>query len=181
MFRFQSYLPQSDDVKLASHSEIPVRQTIPADNVSGSTGTREYMFRFPGKFTGFMYRKNGLALKIGLMALVFISAIYTKTYIGDFQLVINNHIGGIFYVVFGSLGFSMLFPRFHSVMPVLMATGATCLLEFIQWFRFPFMAELTQNKILAYLFGNSFNPADFIYYGIGAVTALLVLWFIREN
>lgn len=181
MFRFQSYLPQSDDIKMASRSEIPIRQAIPVDDVSGSTGTREYMFRFPGRFTTFMYRKHGLVLKISLMALVFISAIYTKTYTGDFQLLINNHIGGIFYVVFGSLGFSILFPRFNLFLPVLMATCSTCFLEFVQWFRFPFMVELTQNKIFAYLFGNSFNPVDFIYYGIGAVTALLVLWFIRES
>jgi hypothetical protein len=181
MFRFQSYLSQSDDVKLASRSEIPMRQGIPVDDVSGSTGTRESMFLFPARFTTFMYRKNGLVLKISLMALVFISAIYTKAYTGEFQLLINNHIGGIFYVVFGSLGFSILFPRFNVFMPVLMATSATCFLEFVQWFRFPFMVELTQNKIFAYLLGNSFNPKDFIYYGIGAMTALLVLWFIREN
>jgi hypothetical protein len=181
MFRFQSYLPQSDDIKLASRSEIPVRQAIPVDDVSGSTGTREYMFGFPARFTTLMYRNHGLVLKIGLMGLVFISAIYTKSYTGELQLIINNHIGGIFYVVFGSLGFSILFPRFRLFLPVLMATSATCFLEFVQWFRFPFMVELTQHKILAYLFGNSFNLTDFIYYGIGAVSALLVLWFIREN
>jgi hypothetical protein len=115
------------------------------------------------------------------MALVFISAIYSKTYTGDFQLVINNHIGGIFYVIFGSLCFSIVFPHLRLLLPVFMATGATCFLEFVQWFRFPFMVELTRNKIFAYLFGNSFNPVDFIYYGVGAVTALLVLWFIRES
>jgi hypothetical protein len=181
MFRFQTYLPQSDDVKLASRPEIPVRQVMPADDVSGSTGTRDYLFRIPARFTELMYRKNGLVLKISIMTLVFISAIYTKAYTGDFQLIINNHVGGIFYVVFGSLGFSVLFPRLRSFMPVLMATSATCFLEFVQWFRFPFMVELTQNKIFAYLFGNSFNPKDFIYYGVGAVTAWLVLWFIRES
>ena len=181
MFRFQSYLPQSDDIKLAFRSEIPVRQAMPVDDVSGSTGAREFMGLFPSRFTAFMYRKNGLALKIGLMTLVFISAIYTKSYSGEHQLIINNHIGGVFYVVFGSLGFSLLFPRFNLFLPVLMATSATCFLEFVQWFRFPFMVELTQHKIFAYLFGNSFNPTDFIYYGIGTVLALLVLWFIRES
>jgi len=181
MFRFQSYLPSSDDIKLASRSEIPVRQDIPVDDVSGSTGARKYLSRFPARFTAYMYGKNGLALKISLLVLVFISAIYTRAYTGEFQQVINNNIGGVFYVVFGSLSFSILFPRFNLFLPVLMATGATCFLEFVQWFRFPFMLELTKNKIFAYLFGNSFNPADFIYYGIGSVIALLVLWFIRES
>jgi hypothetical protein len=181
MFRFQSYLPPSDDIKLASRSEIPVRHGIPVDDVSGSTGAREYMSRFPARFTAFMYAKNGLVLKISLMVLVFISAIYTREYSGEFQRVINNNIGGVFYVVFGSLAFSILFPRLNLFLPVLMATSATCFLEFVQWFRFPFMLELTKNKIFAYLFGNSFNPADFIYYGIGTVTALLVLWMVRNT
>jgi hypothetical protein len=181
MFRFQSFLNQSDDIKLASRPESPVRKDISVDNVTGSTGTSEFLFQFPARFTAFMLRKNGLVLKIGLMTLIFISAVYTKNYTGEFQLLINNHIGGIFYVVFGSLGFSVLLPHLNALMPVLMATGATCFLEFVQWFRFPFMVELTKNKIIAYLFGNSFNPKDFIYYGIGAVIALLVLWFIRES
>jgi hypothetical protein len=180
MFRFQAY-PQSDDIKLASRSELPEREVMPVDTVSGSTGAREYMGRFPSQFTAFMYRKNGLALKIGLMTLVFISAIYTKSYSGEHQLIINNHIGGIFYVIFGSLCFSLIFPRFNLFLPVLIATGATCFLEFVQWFRLPFMVELTQHKIFAYLFGNSFNPVDFIYYGIGAVLALLVLWMVRNT
>jgi hypothetical protein len=181
MFRFQSYLPQSDEIKLASRSEIPVRQGIPIDDVSGSTGTREYLSRIPARFTGLMYKNHGLVLKICLMALVFISAIYTKAYTGDFQLIINNHIGGIFYVVFGSLGFSILLPRLNLFLPVFMAFSATCILEFVQWFRFPFMVDLTQHKFFAYVFGNSFNPADFIYYGIGAVIALLVLWMVRNT
>jgi hypothetical protein len=181
MFRFQSFFSQSGNIKLASRSEIPVRRAMPVDDVSGSTGAREYLAHFPARFTSFMYKKKGLALKISLMSLVFISAIYTKAYSGDHEVLINNHIGGIFYVVFGSLCFSVIFPHLHVILPVLMATGATCFLEFVQWFRFPFMAELTQHKVFAYLFGNSFNPRDFIYYGIGAVTSLLVLWFIRES
>jgi hypothetical protein len=181
MFRFQSFLPASDDIKLASRSEIPVRQAIPVEDVSGTTGTREYLFALPARFSAMMYRNNGLVLKIGLMALVFISGIYTKTYTGDFQLIINNHIGGIFYVIFGSLGFSVLFPHLRLYIPALMAFSATCFLEFVQWFRFPVMLELTKHKFFAYVFGNSFNPADFIYYAIGGVCALLVLWFIRES
>lgn len=180
MFTFQSY-PPSDHIKMASNSEIPVRDAIPVEKVTGTTGTREYMFKIPARITAFMYRKNGLALKICMMTMVFITAIYTKTYSGEFQLTINNHVGGVFYVIFGSLCFSVLFPRLSLFMPVLMATSATCFLEFVQWFRFPYMVSMTQNKILAYLFGNSFNPVDFIYYGAGAVVALLVLWFVKEG
>jgi hypothetical protein len=171
-----------EETGILAQAEIPLRQApVWIDDVSGSTGTRERIRNFPGHFTGFMFRHHGLAIKICLMALVFISALYTKAYTGDFQMVINNHIGGILYVVFGSLAFSILFPRMKLLMPVTLATAGTCFLEFVQWFRFPFMVELTRIKFFAYLFGNSYNPADFIYYGMGSVLAILVLWFIREN
>ncbi len=173
---------QPGETTVVSRAEPSQRHiAFPKEDVVGSTGAREYIARMPGLFTRFIYRRNALVLKIILMSLVFISGIYTKVYTGEHQVVINNHVGGVFYVVFGSLAFSVLFPKMKLVMPVILATGATCALEFVQWFRFPFMVELTQHKVFAYLFGNSFNPRDFIYYGIGAVAAVLVLWFVKES
>ena len=150
-------------------------------SVSGTTGAREQLSLLPARFTAFIYHNQGRPLKIGLMALVFITALFSKAYTGDYQLIINNQVGGILYVLFGSLAFSVLFPQMKIAFPVLLATGITCLLEFVQWFRIPFMTDLTRIKAFAYLFGTSFNPRDFLYYGAGAVIALLVLWFIRED
>jgi hypothetical protein len=154
---------------------------IEYQSVSGTTGVREQLSHLPARFTAFIYHNQGRPLKIGLMALVFITALFSKAYTGDYQLIINNQVGGILYVLFGSLAFSALFPQMKIAFPVLLATGITCLLEFVQWFRIPFMTDLTRIKAFAYLFGTSFNPRDFLYYGAGAVIALLVLWFIRED
>jgi len=149
--------------------------------VSGTTGTREQLHILPARFNAFIYRNQGRHLKIGLMTLVFITALFSKAYTGDYQLIINNHVGGILYVLFGSLAFSALFPRMKMVYPVLFSIGATCLLEFVQWLQIPFMTQLTRIKAFAYLFGTSYNPRDFLYYGAGAIVALLVLWFIHED
>jgi hypothetical protein len=109
------------------------------------------------------------------MTLVLITALYTKEYKGLHQLIINNHVGGVMYVLFGSLLFSVLFPGLKYYWLVSMAFGLTCMLEFIQYFQFPFMVQLTRIKAFAYLFGVSFNPVDFIYYVAGALLSVFVL------
>jgi len=146
-----------------------------------STGLQEQLSALPSRFTAFIYSRNGLPLKTGLMVLVFITALYTKKYTGEYQQLVNNHLGGLLYVLFGSLALSVLLPRVKPYMPVAMATGITCLLELVQKFHFPFMTDLTRFKPFAYLFGNSYNPADFLYYAAGALVALLVIWLLHED
>jgi len=159
----------------------PVNQNeVEMQSVSGKTGDSASMLNIPGRFMIFLHSSHSLPLKAGLMVLVFISAVYTKAYTGEMQWVINDHIGGIFYVLFGSLAFSLIMPRARIYLPVILATTATSILEFVQWFQFPFMTKITGIKAFAYLLGNSFNPTDFIYYGMGAVAAVLTLWVVRE-
>jgi hypothetical protein len=141
----------------------------------------EKMLLIPVWFNRLLTRNQGRIPKLILMGLVFITALYTKNYQGDYQPLINNHIGGIFYVLFGALGISVIFPNLKALAPALMALGLTCLLEVIQWFHFSFMLELTKNKVLEYLFGNSFNPVDFIYYLIGAVVGWVVVALLNEG
>lgn len=129
----------------------------------------------PPKVQAIVSRNQGRVYKIALLILVFVTALYTKEYRGDYQGIIASHIGGVLYVLFGSLLFSVVFPRMKNYMTVLIAFGITCLLEFIQYFRFPFMLELTKIKVFAYLFGNNFNWYDFLYYIIGAALGYAVL------
>jgi len=148
---------------------------------SDTPGMQEQLTLLPSRFTSFIYSRRALPLKIGLMTLVFITALYTKVYTGEYQHLVNNHLGGVFYVLFGSLALSALFPKMKMYLPVVLATGVTCLLEFVQGYQFSFMTELTRFKPLAYLFGNSYNPTDFLYYGAGGLIALLVIWFIHDD
>jgi hypothetical protein len=134
---------------------------------------------FPIRFTALLRRDEGRIAKIILLVLVFLTALYTKNYRGQYEMTINNNIGGVFYVLFGSLLISVLFPRLKLYLTVLLALGLTCLLEVIQYFRIAFMLELAENRYFAYLFGNSFNPRDFNYYIIGAALGILVLWLLK--
>ena len=126
-------------------------------------------------------RHNALPLRIMLMTLVFITALYTKAYTGDYQLIVNNHVGGLFYVMFGSLAFSMILPRWKHRNQVLLALAVTSLLELVQWMQIPFMVELARYKPFAYVFGNSYNPLDFVYYVIGAVLGMGLLMLVKES
>jgi hypothetical protein len=182
MFRVNQESSSGIDISVDGRTNETTRHsTLETPVLSGSEVNPGKLLYFRRSFMTVLFRNQGRLLKIGLMMMVFITALYTKSYSGDFQVLINNHIGGIFYVLFGSLAFSVLLPRMKIIFPVILATGSTCILEFVQWFRFPFMVELTRIKTFAYLFGNSFNPSDFIYYGMGSVLALLALWAIREN
>jgi hypothetical protein len=135
----------------------------------------------PPRITALLTHYQGRVFKIILMILVLITALYTKEYRGEHQAIINNNIGGVFYVLFGSLFFSAAFPRLRFYWPVVIAFTLTCLLECVQYFQFPFMVELTRHKTMAYLFGLSFNPVDFIYYFVGGMVALGLLGILETD
>jgi hypothetical protein len=124
---------------------------------------------------------ENLVLKTVLLVLVFITAMYTKEYEGEYEQVIHSHVGGTLYVLFGGLLFSVLLPRKSVWLHVSAAFSITCLLECVQWFRIPFLVDLTsRSRVAAYIFGNSYNPLDFIYYLAGAALAVLVLILLTE-
>lgn len=135
----------------------------------------------PARFNERLTDNHSRIFKIILLGLVLVTGLYTREYRGDYQTIVNNNAGGIFYVLFGSLFISILFPSWKEYAIASLAFAFACMIEVIQYFHFPFMAPLANNKVTAYLFGSSFNPTDFIFYAIGAVCAWGVLVLIRKN
>jgi hypothetical protein len=129
----------------------------------------------------FAFTDHARVVKVFIMSIVLITALYTKSYEGLYYQFIHDHIGGVLYVLFGSLFVSLFFPRLHLGWSTGIAFAGTCALEFVQWLQLPFMAKLTQYKAMAYLFGTSYNAEDFIYYVVGGLLSLFVLWLIREE
>lgn len=120
-------------------------------------------------------------LKFFLLMLVMLTAIYSKSYVGEYQLFINNHFVGTFYVLIESLTISLLLNRLTNWKVVLMSFSIISLLEILQIFRFTFMTDLTQRSLLRFLFGTTFDPNDFTYYGLGAVMSILALWLLSST
>jgi hypothetical protein len=141
----------------------------------------KHLLLLPPRISLYVSRNQGRILKLILMMLIFITAMYTKEYKGEHQFLINSHIGGIFYVLFGSLLFSLVLPRLRPWQSTLLALGCTSLIECVQYFRFPFLLELTRTRFFLYLLGNSFNGIDFVYYVVGAVVGLTVLALVNHN
>lgn len=161
----------------------PFRFVHPVEKISPPIyieGPKEHV-SFSARLMEFGFADNARVIKIVLLAMVLITALYTKRYEGLYSELVQSHIGGVLYVMFGSLAASLFLPKLHVGWAVGMAFTATSILEWVQWFQFPFMVELTKNQAMAYLFGNSFNAVDFIYYAIGAVCSVGLLWLIREE
>jgi hypothetical protein len=120
-------------------------------------------------------------VKFFLLPAVFITALFAREYKGEYQMIINNHVGGMFYVMFMSIAFSYLFRKMRCWHAVLSGLGIISVLEILQWFGFPFIISLTQNQVLGYLLGNSYNPVDFVFYGLGAGMSWFVLWLLQDS
>jgi Protein of unknown function (DUF2809) len=165
--------PELEQEQMTEDARTTTQTTIFDPDISGRSITYSVW--------NLISKDNSRILKVLLMAMVFITALSTKSYTGDFKEIINNQMGGAFYVLFGSLLISLIIPRWSVVKQVLLAFGITCLHEFVQWFQFPFMVKLTQIKTFAYLFGNSFNVKDFAGYALGALLGFLVLMLFHEK
>lgn len=120
-------------------------------------------------------------VKFLLLFPVLLTAIYAKSYVGEYQLLINNHVVGVFYVLFGSLFIANIFPSLKFWKSVTCSFIFVSLLEVIQLYRLPFMVDLTRRSLFSFLFGTTFDPGDFIFYGIGAALGLLCLWLLDSS
>jgi hypothetical protein len=120
-------------------------------------------------------------VKFLLLFPVLLTAVYAKSYTGEYQLLINNHIVGVFYVLFGSLFISTIFQRMKFWKSVAFSFSIVSILEVLQLFRLPFMVDLTRRSLFSFLFGTTFDPGDFVFYGIGAVLGLLSLWLLDAS
>jgi hypothetical protein len=117
-------------------------------------------------------------VKFFLMAIVFMTALYAGVYQGEYQQVINNHVGSVFHVMFASLAFSYLFKKMRSWKAVLYGSAVCMLLKVPAWAGFSFMASLSQSHLL-HLSAWSFKPAGMVCCILGASLSLLVLWSLH--
>ena len=102
------------------------------------------------------------------LAVVAATGFGAKFYRGPGAHWINDSVGGIFYCVLWCLVVLFLFPRWH---PRLIAGGvlaATCILEFTQLSRAPFLELIRSNFIGRTIIGSTFDWLDFPYYVLGS-------------
>ncbi len=94
----------------------------------------------------------------------------------------RDHGGGIPYVFFWISFCFVLLPYRRWIVPIsLGVTAVTCLLEFLQLWKPPWLMEIRATRFGAALLGSGFTWADFPPYFIGGVLGVLVLGGISGN
>ena len=116
-----------------------------------------------------------------LLAIILIVplGLYTKIYNGPAFNWVNNSLGGVLYVIFWSLLFSLLAAGAKSWKIVGLVFLGTCAIEFLQLWHPPFLETIRSTFIGATLFGNSFSWLDMAHYIIGALASLGLLKILR--
>jgi hypothetical protein len=107
-----------------------------------------------------------------LMSLLIPLGFYTKVYGGPASLWVQNSLGGVLYVLFFSLVFSILFPAARPWKIALLVFLGTCSLECLQLWHPPFLESLRSTFIGAALLGNSFSWSDLLHYAAAGLLSL---------
>jgi hypothetical protein len=121
------------------------------------------------KFLQYIYHNRRILIALALLTPL---GFYTRVYGGPGAEWVNNFFGGVLYVIFWSLLFSMLFFRTRPWIVALIVFLATCNLEFLQMWHPPFLEAIRANSIGGALLGRYFSWPDFVYYLLGFLISL---------
>jgi len=125
---------------------------------------------------GYILKKKWTFLAI---AVVVPLGLYSKIYDGPAATWVNNSLGGVLYVIFWSLLFSLLAARYKSWKIAGLVLLITCAIEFLQLWHPPFLESIRSTFLGVTLFGNSFSWLDIAYYFIGSLASLGLLKILR--
>ena len=106
---------------------------------------------------------------------------YTKFYSGPASGWVNNSLGGILYVIFWSLVFYLIGPKTNPLKIVTIVFILTGMLEFLQLWHPVILESIRSHFLGRSIIGSSFSQSDFFYYFIGAITAYLLIMFLRRT
>ncbi len=106
---------------------------------------------------------------------------YSKFYTGHASAWVNNSLGGVLYVIFWALVFSLIFVRSRPWKIAGIVVLITCALEFLQLWHPRFLETIRSTFMGATLLGNSFSWLDLVHYLVGSGLALFLLTVLQER
>jgi hypothetical protein len=106
---------------------------------------------------------------------------YTKAYSGPASVWVHHSLGGVLYVLFFSLFFSILFPAARPWKIALPVFLGTCGLECLQLWHPPILESLRSTFLGAALLGNSFSWPDLGHYLAGGFLSLGMLTLLIKS
>jgi hypothetical protein len=105
----------------------------------------------------------------------------SKLYRGPGRLWLNNSLGGVFYVVFFILLFSLFVKKRNILKVSIIVLSTTSALEFLQLWKPPFLQMIRSTFIGVTFLGNTFVATDFIYYLIGAIAGFFLTYTSKRD
>ena len=105
---------------------------------------------------------------------------YSKFYSGPGSTWVNNSLGGILYVIFWSLLFSVIIQQAKSWKIVLIVLIFTCILEVLQLWHPPILESIRASFIGRALIGTSYSRLDLLHYLLGSIAAWGLLALLRQ-
>jgi hypothetical protein len=122
-----------------------------------------------------MILKKSVLIKCAILLLLFGVGILTKNKIFADSGFIRNHLGGIVYVVFWIIFFSILFFKAAPFKISLWVFVVTSGIEYTQLIHTPALDLYRTKFVFQALFGSTFNGFDLFWYFVGAVCGFLIL------
>lgn len=121
-------------------------------------------------------------LKIIILILLVIFGVATKFYHGVAGGFVNKSLGGVVYVIFWIVFFSLWLPGVRAFKIAAWVFIATCLIEVTQLSDASFLEKLREYFVFRTLIGTSFNLLDMLFYLAGALLGYGMLVYLdRRN
>jgi len=130
------------------------------------------------RFARFL-RKHSCVLL--LLTLVTPVGFLTKAYGGPGAGWVQNSLGGVLYVIFWTLLFSLPFHRSKPWKVALPVLFVTCALEALQLWHPPLLEAVRGTFLGHALLGNTFSWSDMLHYLGGFLVSLILLHICRRN
>jgi hypothetical protein len=132
----------------------------------------------PSVFIRFITRNHRT---LAALAIVIPLGFYSKVYSGPASHWVNNSLGGVLYVIFWTLLFSVICIRSRGWKITLAVWLITCILELLQRWHPQFLEAVRATFLGRTLIGNSFSWLDMVHYAAGALVSLLLLQILRKQ
>ena len=129
-----------------------------------------------------MLKRSRLRL-LTILSLLIITPIgfLSKAYYGFAHEWVNDFGGDILYEVFWCLVVFLLIPRWNTVIQApWWVFGVTCILEFLQLWKHPYLQAIRATLLGRMLLGTTFVWWDFPHYAVGCLIGWLALWQIWQ-
>lgn len=106
--------------------------------------------------------------------------LYTKLYNGFASSWVHDSLGGILYVIFWSLFFSIIFQKTKSWKIAAIVFVITVLFEILQLWHPVFLEIIRDNFIGKAMLGTSFSWLDIVHYFIGLIISFYLIRIFRK-